>query len=174
MQKQPFNLLHNAPDHQTSYHHYSMLNDQMYALLFYYLKLMRHLGLQVTVLCFLLGVAWARSPYKATSYNCTLTNCTFALTYTGTEDYYKTPKSPIIKNLVAEFKCLTYSGFNIKIYDPNNKRFEVPQGNGFPEDPSRNFSFPLSASAYKFQYTLDPFDFRLWQGDSNYTLFSTY
>jgi hypothetical protein len=103
---------------------------------------MGYSGFQTAVLCILLGVVWARSPYKATSLNCTLTNCTFALIYTGTDDYYKTPKSSIIKNLVAEFKCLNYYDFNIKIYDPNNKRFEVPQGNGFPEDPSRNFSYP--------------------------------
>jgi hypothetical protein len=129
---------------------------------------------QAALLCVLLGIVLARSPYKATSYKCTLTNCTFNLTYTGTDDYYKTPKSPIIKNLVAEFKCLTYSDFNIRIYDPNRKRFEVPQGNGFPEDPSRNFSYPCSPSSYMFKYTLEPFDFRFARAQSNYTLFSTY
>jgi hypothetical protein len=122
---------------------------------------MGYSGFHIAILCILLGLVCARTPYKVASSNCTITKCTLALTYTGTEDYYKTPKSPIIKNLVAEFNSLTFFDFNIKIYDPNNKRFEVPQGNGFPEDPSRNFSFPLSAAAYKFQYTTDPFDFRL-------------
>jgi hypothetical protein len=71
-----------------------------------------------------LSLTCCRFPYKATSYNCTSSKCTFSLTYTGKDEYYKTPLSPIIKNLVAVFSALTYSDFNIKIYDANNtKRF---------------------------------------------------
>lgn len=65
---------------------------------------MRYSGLHIFIFCIicgLLGSVDARLPYKAVSYKCTTTNCTFNLIYTGTEDYYKTPKSPIIKNLSA-------------------------------------------------------------------------
>ena len=63
-------------------------------------------------------------PYSANGINCRSTTCTFALKYIGKDEYYKTPLSPIIKNLIVIFFALTCSDFSIKIYDANNnKRF---------------------------------------------------
>jgi hypothetical protein len=103
-----------------------------------------------------------------------VTSCSFNLTYTGKDEYYEAPKNAIIKTLKVVFEALTFSDFTIKITDLNRKRFEVPQGNGFPEDPYRNFSFPLAAAGYTFTYTLEPFDFRISRKSSNYTIFSSY
>jgi hypothetical protein len=115
----------------------------------------------ILLILILACLVYARFQYNTTSNSCNTTSCTFNLAYTGPDDYYQNPKSPILKNLTVLFKALTVSDFTIKILDSNNQsRFEVPQGNGFPEDPYRNFSFPLVAASYSFTYTLQPFDFR--------------
>ena len=116
----------------------------------------------------------ARSQYKVTSSSCDVSSCVYELAYTGTDDYYISPKSAIAKNLKIVFQALTFSDFHIKITDSKNKRFEVPQGNGFPEDPARNFTFPLLAASYVFTYTSEPFDFRISRRSNNNTIFSTY
>lgn len=69
---------------------------------------------------------------------------------------------------------LTFYDFTFKIIDAESNRFEVPQGNGFPEDSLRNSSFPIEASRYGFTYTLNPFDFRISRKINNSTIFSTY
>lgn len=106
----------------------------------------------VVVLALVLLVS-ARSQYKVTSSSCDVSSCTIELVYTGTDDFYISPKSAIIKNLKVVFQALTFSDFHIKIIDAKNKRFEVPQGSGFPEDPSRNFTFPIIAASYAFTYS---------------------
>lgn len=65
----------------------------------------------------------AKSQYKVANYSCSSVACTFNLAYTGDEDYFKTPKSPIVKNLVFTFKALTFMDFTFKFVDPNKPRF---------------------------------------------------
>ena len=50
----------------------------------------------------------------------------------------------------------------------------MPQGGVFPRDPQSNFSYPLKWAGYHFNYTEDPFDFRISNNFGNSTLFSTY
>lgn len=127
----------------------------------------------IFVLALILLVS-ARSQYKVASSSCDVSSCALELAYTGTDDYYISPKSAIIKNLNVVFQALTYSDFHIKITDSKNRRFEVPQGNGFPEDPARNFTFPMMAAGYVFTYSNEPFDFRISRRSNNNTIFSTY
>ena len=95
----------------------------------------------------------SRSQYKVIGSSCDVSSCAYYLYYTGTDDYYITPKNAIVKSLKVVLQTLTFSDFTIKIIDHTNERFEVPQGNGFPEDPARNFSFPFVAAGYLFTYT---------------------
>ncbi len=74
------------------------------------------------LLVLLIGIN-AKSQYKVANYTCSSVACTFNLTYTGDEDYFKTPKSPIIKNLLFTFKGLTFMDFTFKFVDPNKSRF---------------------------------------------------
>ena len=119
-------------------------------------------------------LAFSRSEYKVTDYTCLSTACYFNLTYTGTNDYYVNPKNAIVKNLKATFRMLTFYDFTFKIADADKQRFEVPQGDGFPEDYFEGSSFPIEASRYGFSYTLNPFDFRISRKINNSTIFSTY
>jgi len=114
-----------------------------------------------TVLCLLLSSAFAKSEYKVTDALKNASSVTLHLTYTGKDDYYLKPTSPIIKTLIFTFHCLTFDDFTFKIVDASNKRFEVPQTGAFPIDPFGNFSFPLAASGFVFDYTESPFDFRV-------------
>ena len=50
----------------------------------------------------------------------------------------------------------------------------MPQEGVFPIDPLRNFSFPISLSAVRLEYTESPFDFRITRKINNATIFSTY
>ena len=65
--------------------------------------------------------------YRVTNTQSNSSTISLTLAYTGSDDYYIKPKSPIIKTLLFTFHCMTYSDFNFKMIDPNNKRFEVPQ-----------------------------------------------
>ena len=95
------------------------------------------------------------------------------LRYTGQHDYYVKPKSKVVKELVFYFKALTYSDFSFKIYDPNQARFEVPQGGIFPADPQANFSFPLSSASYKINYTNEHFSFLVTRKSTDAVLFDS-
>lgn len=105
-------------------------------------------GLLVLLLCALLG--HAKSSYKVTGTNRNTTTITLNLAYTGQDDYYLKPTSPISKNLIFTFHTLAFNDFAFKITDANNKRFEVPQAGIFPADPLANFSFPIANSAVSF------------------------
>ena len=74
------------------------------------------------LLVLLIGID-ARSQDKVANYTCSSVACTFNLTYTGDGDYFKTPKSPIVKNLFFTFKGLTFMDFTFKFVDPNKSRF---------------------------------------------------
>jgi len=119
-------------------------------------------------------VAQSRSNYKVTATNRNTTSITLILTYTGQDEYYVKPTSPIAKNLVFTFKTLAFNDFTFKITDQNNKRFEVPQSGIFPIDPLANFSFPIAASAVTIDYIENPFDFRIIRKQNGAILFSTF
>lgn len=109
-----------------------------------------------------------RSTVKSTS------TITLILEYTGKDDYYLKPTSPISKNLNFTFHTFTYSDFMFKITDLDKKRFEVPQYDIFPTDPLANFSFPILTSGVTFQYTEIPFDFKITRKQNGAVLFSTF
>ena len=122
----------------------------------------------------LVALTFSKSNYKVTANTTNSSSISLTLSYTGSDDYYVKPTSPIIKTLHFYFHCMTFGDFSFKISDPNNKRFEVPQKGVFPIDPIAGFSFPISASAVNFTYTADPFDFRIVRKQNGAVLFSTY
>lgn len=69
---------------------------------------------------------------------------------------------------------LSYNDFYFKIVDANNKRYEIPQKNPFPVDPLANFSFPISLAGVHFDYSENPFDFRITRKLNDAVLFSTH
>lgn len=125
-------------------------------------------------LCLLLVLSTAKSSYKVTNTQSTSSTYTLRLSYTGTDEYYIKPTSPIIKELIFTLHVYTYNDFDVKIVDAKNQRFEVPQEGVFPVDPLKNFSYPINLSAIKFEYTENPFDFRITRKANNAVLFSTY
>jgi len=129
-------------------------------------------SLLVLLLCNLL--AQAKSNYRVTDTNKNTTTITLTLTYTGQDDYYIKTTSPVSKNLIFTFHTLAFNDFTFKINDANKKRFEVPQAGAFPADPLGNFSFPIANSAVAFEYTENPFDFRIIRKQNAAVLFSTY
>lgn len=116
----------------------------------------------------------SRSPYKVVNSAVTSSSVTLDLLYTGNQEYHIKPTSPIIKNLRFLFRTYTFNDFDFKIIDSKKERFEVPQEGIFPIDPLKNFSFPINISAVKFEYTENPFDFRIIRKSNNAILFSTY
>jgi hypothetical protein len=95
------------------------------------------------------------------------------LKYTGEHDYYVKPKSKVVKDLIFYFKALTFSDFTFKIFDPNQNRFQVPQGGIFPKDPQGDFSFPLSSASYKLNYTSEHFSFLVVRRDTDAVLYDS-
>jgi len=92
----------------------------------------------------------ARSQYKVTSADRTLSTITLGLTYTGADTYYLKPTSPIVKDLIFTFHCHAFYDFYVKITDKNNRRYEVPQHAPFSIDPLANFSFPIATAGVTF------------------------
>ena len=126
------------------------------------------------VAVFLIVIGQAKSSYRVSNTVKNTSTVTLTLTYTGSDDYYIKPSSPISKNLIFTFHTLAFNDFYFKIVDADKKRFEVPQSGIFPIDPLGNFSFPIAASAVNFEYTINPFDFRIIRKQNNAILFSTY
>jgi hypothetical protein len=122
----------------------------------------------------LLACIQAKSQYKVVNTFKNTTTITLTLNYTGADEYYVKPTSPIIKSLLFSFRTHTFFDFSFKITDTQNKRFEWPQQGIFPIDPEGNFSFPIANSAVTFEYTESPFDFRIIRKQNGAVLFSTY
>ena len=135
---------------------------------------MARIFLLALLVALLASPAFSKTDYKVTSTNSNTSSISFTLTYTGKDDYYLKPTSPISKTLHFIFHTNAFNDFYFKITDPNNKRFEIPQHGIFPTDPLVNFSFPISASAVRFEHTNEPFDFRIIRKQNGAVLFSTY
>ena len=71
------------------------------------------------------------------------------------------------------FRMLGFNDFDLKFYDPNNKRFEVPQTGVFPIDPLSNNTYPIAFSDIIVEYTLRPFDIKSLRRQNLAVLFST-
>lgn len=69
------------------------------------------------------AVVFSKSNYKVVSYQNTSSTITMGLRYTGQDDYYIKPTSPIIKDLTFTFHVYTFNDFDIKIVDAKNQRF---------------------------------------------------
>ena len=135
---------------------------------------MNNIQFKIFFISCLLLLCLCRSEYKVTNAEKTSSTITLSLAYTGADDYFKKPTSPILKELTFTLHVLAFQDFTFKITDPKNSRFEIPQEGSFPIDPLRNFSFPLNLSAIRFEYTEQPFDFKITRKINNATLFSTY
>lgn len=121
----------------------------------------------------LLLIFAAQSQYTVISQDIGSTYVKLGLKYTGQSDFYVKPKSKVVKELVFLFKAHTYSDFSFKIYDPNQSRFEVPQGGIFPIDTQTNFSFPLSFASYKINFTKNHFGFIITRKETDAIIFDS-
>lgn len=65
----------------------------------------------------------ATSEYKVTKIDKNLTSVMLTLAYTGKDEYYLKPTSPIIKNIHFYFHTHTFDNFMFKIVDADKKRF---------------------------------------------------
>jgi hypothetical protein len=72
---------------------------------------------KVTVLLVLLTVIAAKSQYRVTNVEKTLSRLTLTLQYTGTDQFYIKPTSPISKDIKFVFNVHAYYDFYIKITD---------------------------------------------------------
>ena len=118
-------------------------------------------------------LALAKTQYRVTSEAINSTTVALELEYTGPDEYYLKPTSPICKKLVFIFRTLAFGDFTFKIIDAAKARFEVPQSGIFPTDPLGNFSFPTAASAVSIDYSTNPFDFTIARKENKAVLFST-
>lgn len=125
------------------------------------------------IVLLLVALAAVNGQYSVVSQDVGTTYVKLGLKYTGQSDYYVKPKSKIIKELVFHFKALSYSDFTFKIYDPNNERFEIPQGGIFPNDAQASFSYPLSYASYKINFTVNHFSFLIVRKSTEAVLFDS-
>lgn len=125
------------------------------------------------LICLLMCSAIQGADYKVINTLRNSTTLLLDLTYTGTDEYYVKPTSPIVKNLQFVFHTLAFYDFYFKIVDSAKKRFEVPTYGAFPSDPLNGSSFPITASAVTFTYTENPFNFKITRRSNNAVLFST-
>jgi hypothetical protein len=129
---------------------------------------------KVTLLLVLLTLINARSEYRVVNVDKTLSRITLQLAYTGTDQYYIKPTSPIIRNLKFVFNVHAFYDFYVKITDLHNPRYEVPQNDPWPIDPLSSFTYPINLSGVSFEYTSYPFDFKITRKINGATIFSTY
>jgi alpha-glucosidase len=130
--------------------------------------------MKLLLLLVLVALVLCKSEYKVTNTVTNASSIVLTLTYTGENDYYLKPTSPIVKTLKFTFQIHTYKDFIVKITDANKNRFEAPQDGIIPKDPVGSFSYPISASPVSFEYTEAPFDFKITRKDNGAVLFSTY
>lgn len=127
--------------------------------------------IRVLILCLI--TLLAHTQYTVVDEEIGSTYIKLALKYSGDQAYYVKPKSKMIGDLVFHFQALTYNEFTFKIYDPNSRRFEVPQGGIFPIDSKADFSFPLSIANYKINYTTQQFSFMVTRKETDAVIFDS-
>lgn len=113
------------------------------------------------------------SQYKVDSASQNASAVSLVLSYIGNSSFYIKPTSPIIKRLQFFLKCHTRSDISFKIINADSDRFEVPQGGLFPLDPAANYSFPILNSDVTFNYTVNPFSFRILRQENMQILFDS-
>jgi hypothetical protein len=74
----------------------------------------------LTILTYL---AFAKSQYKVIKADVGSSSISLTLAYTGQDEYFIKPTSPIVKNLNFFFQLQTYDNFFFKITDADKKRF---------------------------------------------------
>jgi len=80
----------------------------------------------------------------------TLSRITLTLQYTGSDQYYVKPTSPITRDLKFIFNVHAFYDFYIKITDLHSSRYEVPQSDPWPMDPLSSFTYPINLSGMTF------------------------
>ena len=105
---------------------------------------------KLAVLLVLLTLIHAKSEYRVVNVDKTLSRITLTLRYTGTDEFYLKPTSPIIKDVKFVFNVHAFYDFYIKITDLHNQRYEVPQSDPWPIDPLGQFTYPINLSGVTF------------------------
>lgn len=72
--------------------------------------------------CLILAVT-SKSSYRVTNTQTNSSTVTLRLSYTGSEEYYIKPTSPIIKELIFTLHTYTFNDFDFRIVDARNHRF---------------------------------------------------
>ena len=65
--------------------------------------------MQPILLCLVLFFTVSNAQYTVVNKEVTSSSIKLSLKYTGNSDYYVKPKSKIVKDLIFQFKALTYS-----------------------------------------------------------------
>ena len=105
---------------------------------------------KIALLLLLLTIASSKSQYRVTNVQKTLSRVTLTLQYTGTDQYYLKPTSPITRDLKFVFNVHAFYDFYIKITDLHQARYEVPQNDPWPMDPLSQFTYPINLSGMTF------------------------
>lgn len=106
--------------------------------------------LKIFVLILVIFYATSKSQYRVVQVDKTLSRITLTLKYTGNDEYYLKPTSPIIKDLKFIFNVHAFYDFYIKITDLHNPRYEVPQTDPWPIDPLAAFTYPINLAGMTF------------------------
>ena len=77
----------------------------------------------ILLLTCLIILSSSKSAYKVVGTYKNSTTVVLNLTYTGSDDFYIKPTSPIVKHLQFTFHTLGFNDFTFKIIDINNKRY---------------------------------------------------
>ena len=117
--------------------------------------------MRLLALLLLACLALAATDYEVINEVKTTSSIKLELQYIGSQDYWGNPKSPISKRVHMMLRVLGFNDFDLKFYDPDHSRYEVPQTDIFPIDPLGNFTFPLAFSAIQVEYTFKPFDIKI-------------
>jgi hypothetical protein len=75
------------------------------------------------VLLCVITLTFGRSPYKVVSTQSTTSTIVLGLRYTGQDEYYIKPTSPILKDLTFTLTVYTFNDFDFKITDAKRNRF---------------------------------------------------
>ena len=75
----------------------------------------------------LLFTSFNKSAYKVSNATTAPSKIMLNLQYTGTDNYYIKPTSPIVKDLIFTLQVHSFYDFYFKFTNPNKTRFEIPQ-----------------------------------------------
>ena len=78
--------------------------------------MIKNISFILLLLTLIVGIL-TTSKYEVVNAENSTSSLTLTLKYTGQDDYYLKPTSPIVKNLKLTIKTLSYTDFDLKIVD---------------------------------------------------------